>query len=205
MNIKRSIFPLLLLLLPPTSLAIEKQHVRDRAHTVYDLYLTPQEAFNMKKHLANEVLLVDIRARSELKYVGSTPMIDANIPYRFVNPDYSWSDNSATYRTVKNEHFIQDLKQLLQQRNHDITAPVILMCTSGTKAPKAAELMQEAGFETVYTIYQGFEGIKAKQGVNSGKRLIYGWKNSGLPWSYKLNKEAMYFNFDASRQPQAVD
>ncbi|RKZ61085.1 MAG: sulfurtransferase, partial [Gammaproteobacteria bacterium] len=26
-----------------------------------------------------------------------------------------------------------------------------------------------------------------------GWRLKNGWKNSGLPWSYKLNKEKMYY------------
>ena len=32
-------------------------------------------------------------------------------------------------------------------------------------------------------------------GSRKGERVVNGWKNSGLPWSYKLNKSAMYWDF----------
>jgi len=41
----------------------------------------------------------------------------------------------------------------------------------------------------VYTVVDGFEGDVAKEGPNAGKRVVNGWKNAGLPWSYRLEKE----------------
>ncbi len=198
--IKNSITLLILslLLYSAVSLAIDESEVRDKLHTVYGLYLTPHEAFNMKTELGDKVLLVDVRSRAELKYVGASPLIDANIPSRFLNPDYSWSDKVASYRTSHNAHFIEDFEKLLAVKNKDKSTPIILICQSGSRVPKAAKALHEAGFKKVYSQYQGFEGIKAKTGINKGQRLINGWKNAGLPWSYKLNKEAMYFNFDSS-------
>jgi rhodanese-related sulfurtransferase len=37
----------------------------------------------------------------------------------------------------------------------------------------AADLLSEAGFTQVYSVADGFDG---------------GWKNSGLPWGYELDK-----------------
>ena len=66
--------------------------------------------------------------------------------------------------------------------------------------PKWQKFLKKAGFKTVYSQYQGFEGIKAQSGISKGNRVVYGWKNSDLPWGYHLKKEAMYFNFDSSRK-----
>jgi len=194
---------LISMLLPGISQAIDKSQVRKKLHTVYGLYLTPNEAYNMKQQQGDKVLLVDVRARAELKYVGATGLIDANIPSRFIDPDFSWSDKVSSYRTRHNDHFIKDFEKLLAKKNLDKETPVILICQSGSRVPKAAASLHEAGFKKVYSQYQGFEGIKAKSGTNKGKRLVNGWKNAGLPWSYKLKKQAMYFNFDSTRTQEA--
>ena len=189
---------------PFASQAIDGKDIRTKLHTVFGLYLTPYEAYNMKQQQGDNVLLVDVRARTELKYVGASSLIDANIPSRFVNPEYTWSDKSSTYRTMRNEHFTQDFEQLLALKNKNKDTPIILICQSGSRVPLAAEALHEAGFTKVYSQYQGFEGIKAKTGINKGKRVVNGWKNADLPWSLKLNKEAMYFNFDSTAK-RSVD
>ncbi len=193
-----------LLILPSISQAIDEKEVREKAHTVYGLYLTPYEAYNMKQQQGDNVLLVDVRARPELKYVGASQLVDANIPSRFFNTDFSWSDKSSTFRTAYNEHFVDDFEKLLKLKHKNKDTAVILICQSGSRVPSAAKKLYEAGFKTVYSQYQGFEGIKAKTGINKGQRVVNGWKNAGLPWSYKLNKDAMYFNFDSTRT-QEVD
>ena len=131
-------------------------------------------------------------------------MIDANIPSRFLDADFDWSNRLGTFRTVANEHFVEDVEMLLADRKLDKSTPIILMCTSGSKVPKAAQALHDAGFKTVYSQYQGFSGIKSKSGLNKGQRVVQGWINSGLAWSYRLKKEAMYFNFDSS-SPRAQD
>ncbi len=188
-----------LILLPSLAQAIDEKNIRKKLHTVFGLYLTPFEAYNMKQQKGDKVLFVDVRARTEIKYVGATSLIDANIPSRFINPEYKWSDKSATYRTTKNDHFIQDFEKLLTLKNMNKEMPIILICQSGSRVPRAAKALHEAGFKTVYSQYQGFEGIKAKTGINKGQRVVNGWKNAGLPWSYKLNKESMYWNFDSTK------
>ncbi len=180
-------------------MAIDENHIPEKLKTVYGLYLTPHEAFNLKTRLGEEILLVDVRTRPELKFIGASELIDANIPSRFINTDFTWSDKVKTYRTKQNQHFIADFEKLLSLKKKNKDTPIILICQSGSRVPMAAKQLFEAGFKTVYSQYQGFEGIKAKSGVNKGQRSINGWKNAGLPWSYKLNKAAMYFNFDASR------
>lgn len=179
-------------------MAIEENAIPEKLRTQYGLYLTPQEAYNLKTDLGDEILFVDVRTRPELKFIGAPAMIDANIPSRFINTSFTWSDNASTYRTLKNKHFIADFEKLLKIKNKNRKTPIILICQSGSRVPVATEELYEAGFEKVYSLYQGFEGIKAKTGINKGKRVIYGWKNAELPWTYKLNKEAMYFNFDST-------
>jgi hypothetical protein len=56
--------------------------------------------------------------------------------------------------------------------------------------------LHDAGLTKVYTQVEGFEGIKAQSGEHRGKRVVAGWKNDGLPWSYDLEAKKMYFNFD---------
>jgi hypothetical protein len=69
------------------------------------------------------------------------------------------------------------------------------MCRSGgTRGAPDANLLFEKGFKKVYVVTDGFEGSSLKDGDKKGWRLKNGWKNSGLPWSYKLNKEKMYYN-----------
>ena len=69
------------------------------------------------------------------------------------------------------------------------------MCQSGGRSPYAASDLHEAGYQKIYFQVEGFEGLKVKQGPNKGKRVLNGGKNAGLPWSYKLKTEKMYFNF----------
>jgi hypothetical protein len=57
----------------------------------------------------------------------------------------------------------------------------------------AANLLNLAGYSNVFTVTDGFEGDKAKQGPRKGERVVNGWKNANLPWSYKLDKKVMYW------------
>jgi rhodanese-related sulfurtransferase len=68
------------------------------------------------------------------------------------------------------------------------------MCRSGgTRGAPSAMMLEGKGYEAVYVVTDGFEGGTLKEGEHKGWRLKDGWKNSGLPWSCKLNKDKMYF------------
>jgi rhodanese-related sulfurtransferase len=92
----------------------------------------------------------------------------------------------SIFRTNHNLDFVAAVDRLLIARELDRKVAIILMCQSGSRAPIAARELHSAGFAKVYTQYQGFEGRKAKEGPLKGQRVVEGWKNGGLPWSYDL-------------------
>ena len=169
--------------------------VKPKWRTPYDLYLTPREAYQKKLAAGDALLFIDVRTRAEIKFIGMANMVDANIPLRMLRDDYAWSEKSATYRTRENPDFVAAVERLLEHRGLDRNSPIILMCQSGSRVPVAARRLHQAGFGEVYTQYQGFEGFKAKQGPYKGQRVVNGWKNANLPWSYELDASKMYFNF----------
>ena len=112
----------------------------------------------------------------------------------------------GTFKKPKNPDFAAAVENLLSDKGKSKDDPIIIMCTAGTRAPFAAKLLHKAGFTRVYTQVEGFEGPRAKEGEHKGKRLVSGWKLNGLPWSYDLAPEKMYFNFDPdNRVSQSED
>ncbi len=175
--------------------AASEADVKPKWHTPYGLYLTPAEAHQMKRDRGDAVLFIDVRTRAEIKYIGMAGAVDAHIPVRMLRDDYAWSKKSSTYRTRENPDFVAAVDKLLRHKGLDREVPIIVMCQSGSRAPTAARLLHKAGFASVYTQYQGFEGNKATAGERKGQRVVNGWKNAGLPWSYNLDPDKMYFNF----------
>jgi hypothetical protein len=54
-----------------------------------------------------------------------------------------------------------------------------------------ATLLTQLGYSTVFSVVDGFEGDVAASGQKQGQRVVNGWKNADLPWSYKLDKDRM--------------
>ncbi len=190
-------------LLMPTAQAADKLDVREKWHTPFDLYLDPLEAYEMKGADPQGVVFIDIRNRAELQNVGFADSVDANIPLFFFDTA-EWKSKEGSpygrYRRAYNLRFEEAVDGLVAARGLDRDAPLILMCKSGSRVPIAARLLHDAGYTRVYTQHEGFEGIKATSGPSEGKRVVNGWKNRGLPWSYRLPTAAMYFNFDPARR-----
>jgi rhodanese-related sulfurtransferase len=69
------------------------------------------------------------------------------------------------------------------------------MCRSGGRSAMAVNGLAVAGFTNVYQIVDGMEGdaVKDPDSVFQGQRLMNGWKNSGLPWTYEPDPEKMRF------------
>jgi rhodanese-related sulfurtransferase len=194
-------------LLADQALALDKADVRPSWHTPYDLYLSAREAHAMKMSDPGAVLFVDIRTRQEVHYIGFADSVDINIPYRF--DTLTWRDKSdgvhGTFRKVRNPDFEAALRQALANHGLDDQAPVILMCTSGSRSPLAARVLYKVGFGRVYVQAEGFEGIKATSGPEKGKRVVGGWKVEGLPWGYALPRAKMYFNVDPAVRPSTAN
>lgn len=119
-------------------------------HTPYDLSLTPHEAQALKLEHGDDLLFVDVRNRAEVKYIGIADATDANIPVRLLRGDYAWSERANTYRTRENPNFVAAVERLLEVRQLDRGAPIIVMCRVDSRAPIAARLGHAAGFATVW-------------------------------------------------------
>jgi len=149
-------------------------------------YLTPQEAYDMKTKEGDKVLFVDVRTPEELYFVGYPTVVDKNIPFAYV--DYSKFKKNKKGEVVKfashlNKEFVPQIEAALKEKGLGKEAPIILMCRSGSRAAKAAKILDKAGYKNVYNLDQGFEGDKDKQ----KHRTVNGWKNAGLPYTYKVN------------------
>jgi rhodanese-related sulfurtransferase len=68
---------------------------------------------------------------------------------------------------------------------------LLVMCRSGGRSALAVNALGQAGFRNVYNIIDGMEGdaVNDPNSVFLGHRLVNGWKNSGLPWTYHIVPE----------------
>ena len=187
-------------ILPLPAIAIDSAFVDKCFHTPFGLYLTPLEAWQMKQQDPDGVLFIDVRTRAEVQYVGFTEYADANIPVMFQPGSYEWNADKkdpkvGQFKKVRNEAFTKAVDKLVASRGLDKSAPVILMCAAGKRSTAAAKALHKAGYNRVYNLYEGFEGVMASDGYFRGQRVVNGWKNAALPWGYRLPSSKMYFNF----------
>jgi len=159
------------------------------------LYVTAAEVFEMKR-ADSKILLIDVRTPEELQYVGSADeVMDANIPY-LVNDTSEYDPKLKHYRLEPNSDFATAIASIVEKHGlAQNNATLILMCRSGDRSAKAANLLAKVGYKKVYSVIDGFEGDKATDGAMKGKRTVNGWKNANLPWSYNMPKEKLYFRF----------
>ncbi|HRF31095.1 MAG: sulfurtransferase [Azonexus sp.] len=162
--------------------------------TKLGLYLTPQQAYDMKKANPKGVALFDVRTRAEAMYVGWPGDADALVPF-VEHPELmtEWDDKRHMYKLEPNQDFVPELERRLKDMGLARDATIILICRSGDRSSKAADRLQAAGFGKVYSVAEGVEGDTAKDGAKAGQRVVNGWKNANLPWTYKLDKAKMYF------------
>jgi len=170
--------------------AVEKPK-KTKKQTTLGLYLTAAEVH--KKITTNKkVLFIDIRTRAEVNFLGMPSQADANIPYMVMPEFYSWNKKKHGFALKPNNDFSNALEKRLTAKGLDKNAEVILMCRSGSRSAKAVNLLAKLGYKSVFTVVDGYEGRKAKTGLTKGQRTVDGWKNSRLPWTYKLDPKKMY-------------
>lgn len=157
-------------------------------------YLTPRQAYDMVQQSNGKVLFLDIRTRAEAMYVGMPTVVDALAPYVEHQEIMSdWDDKRSTYLLEPNIDFPKEVARRLAAKGLGKGDQIILICRSGDRSAKAADLLSLHGYTQIFSVAEGFEGDMGKTGATNGRRAINGWKNADLPWSYKLDKAKMYF------------
>lgn len=162
--------------------------------TRLQLYLDAREANDVVARDPAHTLFLDVRTRAEAMYVGMPTPVDALVPY-MEHPELmsDWDEQRSAYQLLPNSDFVSEADRRLKAKGLARNDRVILICRSGDRSARAADLLANAGYTRVYSVVEGFEGDAAKDGPKAGQRVVNGWKNAGLPWSYKLDKAKMYF------------
>ncbi len=143
----------------------------------------------MKMAGGDGVLFVDVREPVEIMFTGFTDVVDVVVPFLMVNPA-KWHPSKPVLAMEPNPHFAEGVLAALEARGLGLDTPVILMCRSGgTRGAPSARALEGLGLEKVYVVVDGFEGASDKERDGGPWRLVDGWKNSGLPWSYNLDPE----------------
>lgn len=157
--------------------------------TSWGLYVDSREAYQMKTgERGTEVLFVDVRDPIEIMFTGFTDVVDVNVPYMSSNRQ-KWNDKKNVYAMEVNPAFEAQIAKALADRKLSKDSPVVLMCRSGgERGAPSAKMLEGKGYKQVYVVTDGFEGDTVKDGDKKNWRLVNGWKNSGLPWGYTLNK-----------------
>lgn len=166
--------------------ALAETNLPQSKQTVLGLYLTAKEAFGKWHGSSEKVHILDVRTPEEYIFVGHATMAK-NIPVKLFNQQLT----AQKMRPVleNNPAFVSEIKQ-----HYKVADKLLIMCRSGGRSAMAVNLLAEAGFKNVYNIIDGFEGdvVKDPQSYYNGKRVKNGWRNSGAPWTYKLESNLMY-------------
>lgn len=152
--------------------------------TTPGLYITAADAGRV---LADHptVALIDVRTPSETMLIGYPTLAAANIPSKFVDPALAFDAKKGVYKMVDNPNFVTEMQAWLASDAAKDVDTLLVMCRSGSRSAAAIEKLVKAGVDvTLYNVVDGFEGDKNKDGV----RAVNGWRNAGLPWTYKVRE-----------------
>jgi rhodanese-related sulfurtransferase len=157
-----------------TQVPVEKQ-------TVLGLYVTAKEAYQRWEAAPEKVKIIDVRTPEEVMWVGHPPMA-WKIPVIAVT--YEWDAERKQFPMQPLPDFVTRVQTVA---NTDDT--LMVMCRSGGRGAMAVNLLAQAGYKNVYNVIDGMEGdaVEDPNSVFQGQRLVNGWKNSGLPWTYKID------------------
>jgi len=176
-----------------SAIADDWSKLSKKKQTTLGLYMTSQQAYDHMMKNMDKALFLDVRTPAELNYLGVTSVMDANVPTDMMDGS-AWDDKKSRYKRKHNDNFVADVDARMKAKGLKKTDAVILMCRSGKRSAKAVNELAKNGYTNVYSVVDGYEGDKVKEGENKGKRMKNGWKYSGLPWTYSMDKDLMYID-----------
>lgn len=174
---------------------VDGSKLKKKKQTTLALYLDAKGAHKAVSANPKKVLFVDVRTPAEIEFVGAPKAIDANVPY-MLNGFSEWDGKKKRFKKMPNSNFTVLMEEQLEAKGMTKNDKIILMCRSGSRSAKAANLLHKAGYKNVYSVVDGFEGDKSKHVATKGQRVVNGWKNANLPWTYKHEEGKMYVSFN---------
>ncbi len=168
--------------------AVETSAVPAEKQTTLGLYLTAREAYEKWKATPDKVTVLDVRTPEEFLFIGHAEMA-WNVP--FAAQSYQWDAGKKRFPMRPLPDFVARVQKVAEPDD-----TLLVMCRSGGRSAMAVNRLAEAGFKNVYNIVDGMEGdsVKDPDSLFHGQRLVNGWKNSGLPWTYEVDPGRMVFS-----------
>lgn len=164
--------------------SVNADEISKHKRTPLGLYLTPADA-NAALQANPDIIFLDVRDPIEISFVGHAKGVDAIVPLGIVTHDFN--AKSGSYKMAFNQHFLQQAKAAIAAESSDKSTPIFLICRSGGRSAKAASQLIKAGYTNVWNLVEGFEGDRDRA---TGARSVNGWRNAGLPWTYKIPASA---------------
>jgi rhodanese-related sulfurtransferase len=169
---------------------VDPTRVPEEQRSKTGLYLLPKQAPAFIKSQNGKVLFLDVRTRAEAQFLGMADGVEAKVPYvEFQEFMTDWDENRGFYKLEPFSDLAPEVERRLKAKGLGRNDTILLICRSGERSSRAADLLESLGYTKVYTVLNGFEGELSAE----SRRNINGWKNDGLPWSYELDRKKMYF------------
>lgn len=178
---------------PAPSATVDAGQVGKEQRSRLGLYLLPKQATQFVGKHQDKLPFVDVRTRAEAVFVGMATPAGALVSYvecPEFNAAWRWDDERNAYGYEPLNGFGPEIARRLKQKRLTKHDPVVLICRSGERSARAADLLAQLGHTQVDSLVEGFEG---PLNMISGERDSGGWKNAGAPWRYALDKNKMYF------------
>lgn len=123
--------------------------------------LNPEQSFALMQENPKAVL-IDVRTKVEHGFVGH-PLNAIHIAWKEAP---NWQENPD---------FVSEVEKVATDKQ----APILLLCRSGQRSVAAAQALEQAGYQHLVNIVEGFEGALDE---NKHRGNIDGWRYRGLPW-----------------------
>ena len=147
--------------------------------------ITPPEAHEI---MAKDGAVIYLDVRTVPEFTAGHPQQGINIPVVFFD--------QATQQPVPNPDFL-----LAVEANIPKDAKVIVGCQVGGRSQRAAELMAQAGYADVSNMQGGFGGSRDQ----TGRTIVSGWQESGLPVSTDNGEGVSYASLAAKAGVKGVE
>lgn len=173
------------LALPSVTRADEAPKLVAEKQTTLGLYLTARQAYEKWKPAPGAVKILDVRTPEEYLFIGHAEMA-WNVP--LAAQTFEWDAAKKQFPMRPLPDFVDRIRTIAKPED-----TLLVMCRSGGRSAMAVNALAQAGFKNVYNITDGFEGdsVKDPGSVFNGQRMVNGWRNSGLPWTYKADPVRM--------------
>jgi rhodanese-related sulfurtransferase len=162
--------------------SVDAATLPDAKRTSLGLYLTPADAAAAVQ-ADPAILFLDVRDLIEIAFVGHPTPVDAIVPFEVATHEFDEAEGGV--RMEPNTAFVAQVERVLARQRLGRDAPIFVMCRSGGRSAAAVNALAAAGYTNVWNLTEGFEGDKDA----SGARALNGWRNAGLPWTWRITRE----------------